>query len=85
MLFTFNARLDARLSSSDIAPEARHALDSQRDKLAGAEVPDNLPPLAHDKLKEAIDESFVSGFRRVMLIAAALAILSALSAAFIIK
>lgn len=85
MLFTFNARLDARLAAADIVPEARHALDHQRNKLAGAEVPDTLSPSERGVLKEAIDESFVSGFRRVMLIAAALAILSALSAAFIIN
>ncbi|MBV9211070.1 MAG: MFS transporter, partial [Acidobacteria bacterium] len=84
MLQIFNSSLNARLSASDFTTEARHALDTQRDKLAGAEIPNTLSAEARSKLKETIDESFVKGFRAVMLIAAALAVLSALSAAFII-
>ncbi|MGI8735312.1 MAG: MFS transporter [Pyrinomonadaceae bacterium] len=80
MLQGFNRQLDRHLASISVAPEVRQALDQQRVKLAGAELPANLDPSSSGKLKQAIDEAFVSGFRRVMLGAAVLALLSALSA-----
>ena len=84
VLYSFNARLDRKLSSINIPPEVRLSLDSQRAKLAGAEVPINVSVETQAALKQAIAESFVSAFRRVMLIAAALALLSSLSAWFLI-
>lgn len=85
MLHTFNAWLDVRLSAPGIAPETRRVLDEQRDKLAGAELPENLAPEARGQLKGAIDTAFVAGFRRLMWVAAALAALSALSAWLMIR
>ena len=85
MLYSFNTRLDQQLSSLVVSPEVRQSLDNQRVKLAGAEVPNNIPVEMQVGLKRAIAESFVSSFRRVMGIAVALAVLSALSAWFLIK
>ncbi len=76
MLHVFNTSLDHRLSGLALAPEMRRAIDQQRDKLAGAEVPDDLDPEMRATLKRALDESFVSGFRRVMMVAVVLALLS---------
>jgi predicted MFS family arabinose efflux permease len=85
MLHIFNAQLEQRVSALNLPPEVRSALENQRDKLAGAELPVDLEPSTQMALKQAIDESFVAGFRRVMTISAALALLSSLSAALFIR
>ena len=52
-------------------------LDEQRTQLAGIELPAGLAPELVTSLERAIDESFVSGFRLVMLLGAGLALGSA--------
>ena len=78
MLQVFSNRLDQRLVDLRVSPEVRRALDTERVKLAGAVVP--ADPVVETALRKAIKESFVSGFRQVMLISAALAVLSSLVA-----
>jgi EmrB/QacA subfamily drug resistance transporter len=78
MLQSFNSNLDERLNTLDVTPEARRSLDNERIKLAGAEIPDNLNSESKTALKRMIADSFVRGFRLVMMIAVALALLSAL-------
>ncbi len=85
MLHTFNTDLDRRLAALDITPEARHSLDDQRINLAGAEIPEDLSPPLRVTMRQALNESFVAGFRRVMLVTLALALLSSLSALLLIK
>jgi EmrB/QacA subfamily drug resistance transporter len=85
MLQTFNTNLDRRLAVLELTPEVRRSIDDQRVKLAGAELPQNLNPLMRVSLRQAIDESFVAGFRRAMMITVALALLSSLSAWLFIK
>jgi hypothetical protein len=48
-------------------------LRDQRINLAAASLPQEVSPATRDMLRNAIDESFVQGFRKVMLIGAALA------------
>jgi EmrB/QacA subfamily drug resistance transporter len=85
MLHTFNSELDRRLTALQITPEVKEELSGQRSRLAAAELPQNLDPARNRNLKQAIDESFVSGFRRVMAVAAVLALLSAVSAWLLIE
>lgn len=85
MLHGFDRSLDPRLSSVSLSPEARHALDGERIKLADAELPGDLDPETRMALERAIDEAFVAGFRRVMLVAAVLALLAALVAWWLIR
>jgi MFS family permease len=85
MLHSFNSQLDRNLPALAVAPEVKAVLDNQRSKLAGVELPKNLDPSTQSLLKQAVDESFVTGFRRVMAVAAGLALLSALSALFLIE
>lgn len=80
MLQGFNSSLDRQLATLGVTPEVRQALDQQRVKLAGADLPAELDPAARAKLEQAIGEAFVTGFRRVMLGSACLALLSAVSA-----
>ena len=60
-------------------------LDAQGSKLAAMEIPRTVSDPMRVKLKQAIDASFVKGFRLVMLIATGLALASALSASLIIE
>jgi len=80
MLHSFNSHLDRQLQTLGVSAEVKQVLDSQRTKLAGAELPTNIDPVVGRLLKQAVDESFVAGFRRVVAVAAGLALLSALSA-----
>ena len=80
MLQAFNSRLDQRLQKIGISTDTQHALDAQRLKLAGAVVPGDLDPAVQTVLRKAINDSFVSGFREVMLISAVLAAMSGLVA-----
>jgi EmrB/QacA subfamily drug resistance transporter len=85
MLHTFNSQLDRRLTALGIPPEVKQALVSERTRLAAAELPESLAAAQGQSLRRAIDESFVAGFRRVMAVAAVLALLSAVSAAVLIE
>jgi EmrB/QacA subfamily drug resistance transporter len=85
MLQGFNSRLDQRLSALQIAPKVRQELDKQRVRLADIELPANLEESTKTELRQVIQESFVTGFRRVALGSALLAILSALSAWWLIE
>lgn len=76
MLQTFNSRLDQRLAKLRVSPDTQRTLDVQRIKLAGAAIPADLDPVVRSALRNAINDSFVSGFREVMLISATLAALS---------
>jgi hypothetical protein len=58
----------------------RQALDVQRDKLVGVEVPASVSGEMRVALHRAIDEAFIAGFRLIMLISAGLALASALCA-----
>jgi len=80
MLQTFNSQLDRRLGALDLPPGVRQAVDEQRTKLAGVEIPANLEAGQRQSLKDAVDESFVAGYRRVMLVSMLLALLSGASA-----
>jgi predicted MFS family arabinose efflux permease len=85
MLHTFNSQLDRRLASLGITTEIKQSLDQQRSKLAAAELGENLDASVKRELKQAVNESFLAGFRRVMAVAMALALLSAFSAWLLIE
>ena len=84
MLQTFNRCLDQRLSQLAVPVEIREAVNSQRIKLAAAEIPSAAEPV-RAAIKQAIDECFVCGFRRVMLVGCGLALASSLMAWLIIR
>lgn len=85
MLQTFNTQLKRRLQTLPLTPEVKQTLDQQRTRLAAAEAPANVEPGLQQELKQAINESFLTGFRRVMMVSMALAVLSALSAGVLIR
>src|SRR5256886_1068621 len=83
MLQAFNHTLDMKLS--DLPSSIRQSLDQQRAKLAGADLPQNIPSAVRAELRDAIDRSFVAGFRAVMLAGAVLAAGGAICAWWLIK
>ena len=80
VLAVFNSSLDGQLATLHLSPGMHHLIDVQRTKLAGITLPTQASSEVQAVLKRAIDESFVSSFRLVSLICAALALVSALSA-----
>jgi len=85
MFHTFNSCLDQRLNQMNVAPQVRQVLNDQRTKLAAAEMPADIDEVTRAAIKQAIDECFVSGFRRVMICGAALAFASSLMAWLLIR
>ena len=73
----FTRALDTRLNGLALTPSARERIDAQRPRLAAMEAGD-------PRVRLAIDEAFVAGYRVVLWIAAALAVASSLSAAALI-
>jgi MFS family permease len=61
VLSAFNQNLDARLATLDVPAWAVEALDSERIKLAGAEMPTGLNQEASAVMKRAVDEAFLAG------------------------
>ena len=82
---TFGDNLDERLAVLDLLPEARQQLEEEKVELGAAKAPDGLDAALNETVERAIDEAFVSGYRAVMLVAAALALASAISAALLIE
>jgi EmrB/QacA subfamily drug resistance transporter len=84
IFFVFDRALSRRLTDLDVPPSLRQAVDAQRNRLGGIELPDSIPPRQRERLREAIDLSFVDGFRCVMLVGALLALGSAVIAFLLI-
>src|SRR5262249_4466607 len=85
MLFSFTRSLERRLELISIGPELREQIRQQRVRLAGAAIPEGLSPTDRRAIRSSLDESFVSGWRLVMFIAAGLAAGSAVSAWLLIE
>jgi EmrB/QacA subfamily drug resistance transporter len=76
----FDARLDESIARAALPAPAVVAIDAQRGRLGGIELPPDLPPADAARAHAAIGEAFVAGFRRVMWASAVLALLSAVAA-----
>ena len=76
----FDVRLESKLDATTFDPKVKQAVLDQRSRLTQIEPPTDLNDDQRQMLKQAIDESFIAGFRWVMLVSAGLAILSAVSA-----
>lgn len=85
VLQIFNIGLDNRLATLEIPMETRQTLDGQRIKLAAAEIPPGINNKLRAALQHAVAESFVTSFRWVMFISAALTLASAFSALLTIE
>ena len=84
MLQIFRRELDRHLNETKLPAATSQSLRVQSTRLAAIEVPEDRDPATQQTIRRAIDESFVSGFRRVMAIGAILAVASALTAVIFI-
>lgn len=80
ILGAFGYGLDRRLSGLELTDDTRAALAAERINLAAAAVPADLGGEARTTVERAIAQAFVGGFRVVMVLAAALAVLGAVAA-----
>jgi EmrB/QacA subfamily drug resistance transporter len=85
MAWAFDAALAEHLRGMGASPELTAFLEGERSKLAGAAVPPGVDAATAAAVKRAVAESFVAGFRWVMLLGSGLALLSAASAWWMIR
>ena len=81
----FSTSLDARLHGMDLSEEVRSEMEAAKTHLGAAEAPEGVNAGTEAHIERAIDESFVAGFRAVMLVSAGLALASALVAALLVS
>jgi hypothetical protein len=80
MAWAFGASLNEKLGAMGVSSEVASFFADQRARLAGATLPPHLDAASVVMFKRAVGESFVTGFRWVMLLSAGLALISAASA-----
>lgn len=80
MIHVFTSNLNRRLSSASLPASVIQSLQDQSIKLAAIDIPRNLNAENREVIRHAIDESFVFGFRWVIVVGAALAAASAVTA-----
>lgn len=85
MFHAFNVCLDRRLNTIALSSNVRQALDVQRTRLAGMTIPSDTIEETRAAIKQAVNECFVFGFRRVMVVGALLALVSSLMAWLVIR
>jgi len=85
ILHAFSQTLASRMNEIQVDEQLKHGIYEQRVKLAGVELPPNVDPVTRERLKGAVADSFVFGFRLIMWTAAALAVGSAASAWLLIR
>src|SRR5581483_11769915 len=85
MVKSFSSRLDRDLEHEDLPEQAVQTIQSNQTKLAGLPVPADLSPPTRAAVRELINQSFIFGFRVVMLICAGLAVMSAVITGVMIK
>jgi hypothetical protein len=76
MLHAFSQTLASRMNEFQIDEQLKHSVNEQRMKLAGLELPPNTDSATREKIKEAVAESFVFGYRVIMFTSAVLALAS---------
>ena len=81
----FSASLDARMERMDMPDDIQSAMEAAKADLGAAEAPEKVDARTQARIERAIDESFVAGFRFVMLASAGLALASALVAALLVR
>lgn len=81
----FSAGLDSRVEDIPLSPAERMSLEAEKANLGAASAPEGVDAATRARIEEAVAEAFVGGFRLVMVVAAGLALASALVAALMIR
>src|SRR4030095_11716811 len=82
MIHVFKTNLNHRLISANLPNSVVQSVQTQSTRLAAIDISENVNPGTQQLIRCAIDGSFVSGFRWVMMIGAVLAGASAVTALF---
>jgi hypothetical protein len=89
VLFVFNMHLDAAIAGLHAPPpltaHVTAKMAPEREKLAAAQPPQDVPAPIRDELRAAILVSYQAGFRAAMIAGALLALASAIIAAVFIE
>src|SRR6266576_4873519 len=85
MLDLFNHSLDSRLSQLRLPASVQTSLANQRINLAAIKIPEELPPPLQQPVRQSINESFVHGFRGVIVLGAVLALASGIASLLLIS
>jgi EmrB/QacA subfamily drug resistance transporter len=85
MLYAFSQTLAHRMNELQVDEQVKHSVYEERVKLAGVDLPPNTDSATREKIKGAVAESFVFGFRVIMFLSAALALASGVSAWLFIR
>jgi MFS family permease len=80
----FSASLDARVEGMNLPGEVRSELEAAKDDLGAAKAPEGVDAGTKAQIEGAIEESFIAGFRTVMVVCVGLALASALAAALLV-
>ena len=73
------------MAALDLPPRAQQQLEAEKTDLGAAQVPEGLDAEAAAAVETALAQSFVASFRVAMLIAAGLALMSAVAAGILIE
>jgi hypothetical protein len=84
-LAVFTSSLQSQLATLHLSPGVHQVIEEQRTRLAGITIPTTISAEVQTAIKGAIDTSFVSAFRLVSLLSAAMALLSAVCAGWLIE
>jgi hypothetical protein len=82
---TFTVRLNDTLAASTLTVEEQQYIISQSDKLGGIVIPESFDKDSRIQARDAINRSFVSGFRWAIGLSAALALVGAAISFFTIR
>ena len=79
MLQVFNRSLARHLSALELPASVRRSIDDQRINLGAIILPSEIGPPLREMMRRSINESFVTAFRSVMVVGAALALVSGMT------
>ena len=85
LVHAFDARVNPALDRLELPAASRTAVDRELPKLAGADFDAALQPAHRAPARHVVEEAFVFAFRAVMVVAAAVALASAVAGWFISK
>ncbi len=80
----FSTSLNTHLDSMNLPGEVRTEMEAKKAHLGAAKAPEDVDAKTAVHIERAIKESFVAGFRTVMVICVGLALVSALAAAILV-
>jgi hypothetical protein len=81
----FYGALSQNLDALHLAPAVSSAIEAQRDRITGIQIPAGVGPATHGSLQLAVNDAFISGFRAAMLVGAGLAFASAVAAGLLVE